>query len=122
LRPHNGGGRLVPIDRRAGLLNFIDLNSLSAGIAVSITPSHRSVYKFYVERACDVAQAQAKGVDRAMTVLQMEGVTSGASDMGDLSLDVEVNIDDVEYARVMRRIIIGDGGTDAVVSAFNSSI
>lgn len=57
-----------------------------------------------------------------MTVLHMEDVTSGASDRGDLPLDVEVNIDDVEYARIMRRITIGDGGTDTEVSAFNSSI
>jgi hypothetical protein len=57
-----------------------------------------------------------------MTVLQMEDVMSGASDMGDLSLDTEVNIDGTEYARIMRRITIGDGGTDTEVSAFNSSI
>ena len=57
-----------------------------------------------------------------MTVLQMEGVKSGASDMGDLPLDAEVNIDDIEYERIMRRITIGDGGTDTEVSAFNSSI
>ena len=47
---------------------------------------------------------------------------SGASDMGDLPLDVEVNIDDVEYARIMRRIAITDGGADTEISAFNSSI
>lgn len=57
-----------------------------------------------------------------MATLQMEGVTSGTSDMHDLPLDVEVNIDDTEYARVMRRITIADGGTDTIVSAFNSSI
>jgi hypothetical protein len=57
-----------------------------------------------------------------MAVLQKEDVMSGASDMGDLSLDAEVNIDDFEYDRIMRRITIGDGGTDTEVSAFNSSI
>jgi hypothetical protein len=57
-----------------------------------------------------------------MATLRMEGVPSGASDMGDLPLDVEVNIDDIEYARIMRRITVRDGGSDTVVSAFNSSI
>jgi hypothetical protein len=39
----------------------------------------------------------------------------------DLPLDAEVNVDDVEYRRIMDRIIEADepGGT---VSAFNSSI
>jgi FXSXX-COOH protein len=57
-----------------------------------------------------------------MATLQMEGVTSGTSDLHDLALDVEVNIDDAEYARIMRRITIADGGSDTDVSAFNSSI
>jgi hypothetical protein len=57
-----------------------------------------------------------------MATLQMEGVRSGTSDMHDLPLAVEVNIDDIEYARIMRRITIADGGTDTDVSAFNSSI
>jgi sulfatase maturation enzyme AslB (radical SAM superfamily) len=57
-----------------------------------------------------------------MSTLQFEGVTSVTSDMHDLPLDVEVNIDDAEYARIMRRITIADGGTDTDVSAFNSSI
>ena len=63
-----------------------------------------------------------KGVDRAMTTLWMEDVTSGASDMSDLPLGVEVNIDDIDYARIMRRITLNDGGADTVISAFNSSI
>jgi hypothetical protein len=46
-----------------------------------------------------------------MSTLQFEGVTSVTSD-----------IDDAEYARIMRRITIADGGTDTDVSAFNSSI
>jgi FXSXX-COOH protein len=57
-----------------------------------------------------------------MSTLQLEGVTSVTSDMHDLPLDVEVNIDDAEYSRIMRRITIADGGTDTDVSAFNSSI
>jgi hypothetical protein len=57
-----------------------------------------------------------------MSTLQTEGIMSGASVMSDLPLDVVVDIDDAEYARIMRRITIGDGGTDTEVSAFNSSI
>jgi hypothetical protein len=68
------------------------------------------------------AAGSEQGSRSAMTVMQQEDVMSGASDMGDLSLGVEVNIDDIEYDRIMRRINIGDGGTDTEVSAFNSSI
>lgn len=57
-----------------------------------------------------------------MTVLEIDRITSGASDTDDLPLDAEDGIDDTEYARIMRRITIGDGGTDTEVSAFNSSI
>jgi FXSXX-COOH protein len=56
-----------------------------------------------------------------MATLQFEGVTSGTSDVRDLPLDVEINIDNTEYARIMRRLS-ADGGTDTDVSAFNSSI
>jgi len=52
----------------------------------------------------------------------IEAVTSGVSDMGGLPLDVEVNIDDFEYARIIRRITVSDGGADTEISAFNSSI
>jgi sulfatase maturation enzyme AslB (radical SAM superfamily) len=48
-----------------------------------------------------------------------EGVTADADDP---PLDVEVNIDDAEYGRIMRRVFLADGGTDTDVSAFNSSI
>jgi FXSXX-COOH protein len=57
-----------------------------------------------------------------MTVFEMERIMSNASDMDDLPLDAEGGTDDAEYARVMRRITIGDNGTDTEVSAFNSSI
>jgi hypothetical protein len=57
-----------------------------------------------------------------MTVSQMERMMSSASDMGDLPLDAEDDIDDAEYAKIMRRITVGDNGTDTEVSAFNSSI
>jgi FXSXX-COOH protein len=57
-----------------------------------------------------------------MTVFEMERIMSSASDMDDLPLEAEGGIDDAEYARVMRRITIGDNGTDTEVSAFNSSI
>jgi hypothetical protein len=52
----------------------------------------------------------------------VEAVASGASEMGDLPLGIEVNIDDIEYARIIRRIATADRGADTVVSAFNSSI
>jgi FXSXX-COOH protein len=49
-------------------------------------------------------------------------IMSGLPDIGDLPLDAEVNVDDVEYARIMRRIRTGDGEPGTTVSAFNSSI
>ena len=40
----------------------------------------------------------------------------------DLPLDAEINIDALEYERIMRRIGITDDEPDIEVSAFNSSI
>jgi hypothetical protein len=40
----------------------------------------------------------------------------------DLPLGADVDIDDAEYARIMRRIGNGDGEPGTEVSAFNSSI
>jgi hypothetical protein len=41
----------------------------------------------------------------------------------DLSFDVDLHIDAVEYSRIMQRIgVDGDDGTVTSVSAFNSSI
>jgi hypothetical protein len=57
-----------------------------------------------------------------MTAIEMERITSSASDMDDPPLDAEGGIGDDGFARVMRRITIGDNGTDTEVSAFNSSI
>jgi hypothetical protein len=57
-----------------------------------------------------------------MATSWMEAVASGTSDMGDLPPDVEVNIDDFEYARIIRRVTVGDGDADTEISAFNSSI
>jgi hypothetical protein len=52
-----------------------------------------------------------------------EDVTSDMSALFDVPLDVEIAIDDAEYARIMRRITIDDSsGTDTESSAFNSSI
>jgi hypothetical protein len=51
-----------------------------------------------------------------------EGVVPVTSTTTDSRIDDEVAIDDAEYQRVMRRIFHVDGGADAVVSAFNSSI
>jgi len=47
---------------------------------------------------------------------------SDMSDIRDLPLDAEINIDDVEYAHIMRRIGIAEGEPGTSVSAFNSSI
>jgi len=44
------------------------------------------------------------------------------SDLSDLPLDAEVNLDDAEYAHIMRRIGITEGEPGTTVSAFNSSI
>ncbi len=55
-------------------------------------------------------------------VTQVEEVASETSDIHDLPFDVEVSIDDAEYARIMRRIMLEDGGSDTPVSRFNSSI
>ena len=49
-------------------------------------------------------------------------VVSDLPDIGELPLDAEVNVDDVEYARIMRRLITQDGEPLNRVSAFNSSI
>jgi hypothetical protein len=49
-------------------------------------------------------------------------VMSDLAEIDDLPLDAEVNLDDIEYARIMRRIDSGDGEPGATVSAFNSSI
>jgi hypothetical protein len=49
-------------------------------------------------------------------------IVSDLPDIGELPLDAEVNVDDVEYARIMRRLITLDGELHDQVSAFNSSI
>lgn len=58
-----------------------------------------------------------------MTVaLQDEVVLSGVIDVSDVPLRAEVNIDGLEYMRIMRRIGIQDAESVTSVSAFNSSI
>jgi hypothetical protein len=49
-------------------------------------------------------------------------VTSGMSDIRDMPLDFDANIDVAEYSRIMRRIGIDSDGSVMPVSAFNSSI
>jgi hypothetical protein len=49
-------------------------------------------------------------------------IVTDMSDIRDLPLDAEINIDDVEYAHIMRRIGIAEGEPGTSVSAFNSSI
>jgi hypothetical protein len=57
-----------------------------------------------------------------MSTLQFEGVESVTPNMNHLPIDAEVYIDEVEYSRIMRRILLADDGADTDVSAFNSSI
>ena len=50
-------------------------------------------------------------------------VVSDRSEDLDLSFDVDLNIDAMEYSRIMQRIgVDGDDGAVTSVSAFNSSI
>jgi hypothetical protein len=49
-------------------------------------------------------------------------VPSSVVDISDVPLDADVNIDGLEYMRIMRRIGISDGESVTPVSAFNSSI
>jgi hypothetical protein len=57
-----------------------------------------------------------------MAAMQAEAiVSSDKSDIHDLPFDFAVNIDEVEYSQIMRRIGIDDGSVTPV-SAFNSSI
>jgi hypothetical protein len=49
-------------------------------------------------------------------------IASDMSDIRNLPLDADANIDDVEYAHIMRRIGIVEGEPGTSVSAFNSSI
>jgi hypothetical protein len=51
-----------------------------------------------------------------------EVVESRVIDVSDVPLCAEVNIDGLEYIRIMRRIGIQDGESVTPVSAFNSSI
>jgi hypothetical protein len=56
------------------------------------------------------------------TVYADQVIESDLPDLLDLPLDAEVNVEDVEYAAIMRRIGISDGEPGTKVSAFNSSI
>jgi hypothetical protein len=56
------------------------------------------------------------------TVYTDQVIVSDLSDIGDLPLDAEVNVDVGEYVRIMRRLGSLDGGPGTSVSAFNSSI
>jgi hypothetical protein len=57
-----------------------------------------------------------------MIVAQGEVVLSSVIDVSDVSLRAEVNIDGLEYMRIMRRIGIQGGESATLASAFNSSI
>jgi len=51
-----------------------------------------------------------------------EVVLSSVINVSDVPLRTEVNIDSLEYMRIMRRIGIQDDESVTLVSAFNSSI
>jgi hypothetical protein len=51
-----------------------------------------------------------------------EVVLSSLIDVSDVPLQADVNIDSLEYMRIMRRIGINDDESVTPVSAFNSSI
>jgi hypothetical protein len=55
-----------------------------------------------------------------MSTVTTNMLESGLSNMLDLPLDVDVDVD--EYSRVMRRIGVSGDDPDTLVSAFNSSI
>jgi hypothetical protein len=57
-----------------------------------------------------------------MSTVNTDHVFESNLPMDDLPFDVELYLDDVEYARIMRRIDNGGGEPDTRVSAFNSSI
>jgi hypothetical protein len=58
-----------------------------------------------------------------MAVIKADAIiTSDMSGIGEVPLDAEVNVDDAEYARIMRRIGLAEGEPETSVSAFNSSI
>jgi hypothetical protein len=48
--------------------------------------------------------------------------TYDTSDDLDLSFDFDLNIDAVEYSRIMRRFLLGGDRTVTPISSFNSSI
>lgn len=52
----------------------------------------------------------------------VDAVDTDESDVLDLSFDFDLNIDAVEYSRIMHRIGIDGDETVTRVSAFNSSI
>jgi len=56
------------------------------------------------------------------TIYAVEVIPSDVSDLRDLPLDAEVDIDNVEYAHMMWRVGVAEGEAGTSVSAFNSSI
>jgi hypothetical protein len=68
------------------------------------------------------ASAPAREPVYMAVTLAEDVVTSDMSDIHDLPFDLDVNIDAVEYSRIMRRIGIDGDESAPPVSAFNSSI
>jgi len=69
-----------------------------------------------------VAVGLGSPISHMHTIHADEVVASNVSDIRDQPLDMQGNIDDVEYALIMRRIGIAEGEPGTSVSAFNSSI
>jgi hypothetical protein len=69
-----------------------------------------------------VADGLGSPISHMPTISPDTDIASGVSDIRDLLLDTEDNIDDVEYLHIMQRIGIAEGEPGTSVSAFNSSI
>jgi hypothetical protein len=75
-----------------------------------------------VPAAVPPASAQGSPISHMSILTVDEVIVSDMSDIRDLPLDADVRTSDVEYARIMRRAGIVEGGPVTSVSAFNSSI
>jgi hypothetical protein len=69
-----------------------------------------------------VAGGLGSPISHMPTIYVDADITGDVSDISDLPFDTEVNIDDAEYAHIMRRIGVVEGEPGTSVSAFNSSI
>jgi hypothetical protein len=75
-----------------------------------------------VSADCFIDTEKESRVHMATTTAGAIAIYDASGDDSDLPLDLDLRIDEVEYARIMRRIGIDGDETDTSVSAFNSSI